>query len=52
MCIEEKLKICKFPLQTSVQKLFNLLAFAISFPNSYKMLKSNVCAKGLNIDLV
>ena len=45
MCIQEELKICKFPLKTSVQnflaKLCNLLSFGKGFPNGYKMLKSN-----------
>ena len=49
MCIQEKLKMCKFPSKASVQKSIpnffakfsNLLAYVIGFPKSYKLLKSN-----------
>ena len=41
MCIQEKLKMCKFPLKASVQKfmqkfLCNLLAFVMAFQRSIK----------------
>ena len=38
MCIQEKLKMWKFPLEASVQKLCNLVVFVIGFQS---MLKSN-----------
>ena len=46
MCIQETLKMCKI-CEKFQSKLCNLLAFVISFPKSYKMLKSNVV--GLNM---
>ena len=46
MCIQEKFKMCKFPVKASeqkydisIQKLCNLIAFVIGFPKSYKLLK-------------
>ena len=41
MCIQEKLKICQFPVKACVQKFCNLLAFVKGFLKNYKMFKSN-----------
>ena len=49
MCLQEELRMWKFPLKVSVKKLCNLLAFVLGFLKNYEIQWLEV---GLNIDLV